>query len=339
MKRIALPLLLASTMLVQVASAQSSTTPVIGYYKFDAPAGKSMWNCAFQTKKDFQGLATTVAGGATTLISQSGAAWTVNQFQTSATPATNSSHFIEILSGPDTGKTADIISNAAASITVEGNLGSTAFTYAVRKHTTLGSIFLTAGLAPFEDEVLLFDDLGVARRYQFDDTLGAEQMVDAETGSINNSDVVVYPGQGFVLTIGGAKTLTFGGGEVSYVRNAPIKIPLYPGVTNIVGLYDPVVASAPLSAAAAGEKHTIGSVGLTTAELAPFEDEIQLFGLSGGSFTRLSVSYFDDTPPGAISDGSNDVGATLEIPNGTAFLVKPTNNNIIRNYSQPAFHP
>lgn len=344
MKRTTLPLLLATALLGQVANAQgtSSSTPAIGYYKYDVPNGKSMWSYGFTAKKDFQGLATSVApSGANTLITQTGATWTANQFQTSANPATNSSHYIEILSGPFSGWGADIVSNGTSTVTVEGNFGSSPFTYAIRKHTTLASIFLDAGLAEFEDEVALFDDVGVFRSYQYDGTPGARHMVDAATGSIISDNVVVYPCQGYVLTIATPKTLTAGGGADSYVKNTPTRIPLYPGVVNLVGLMDPVVAAAPLTSSTAIEQHQIGSIGLQGAGLAEYEDEIARFGMLAGSFTRLDIQYYDSTvgpPPGSIVDAAGNNVGTRIIPNGTAFLVKPL-AGAIRSYIQPAFHP
>lgn len=338
MKRLALPIILAAGLLAQIAGAQtSSSTPVIGYYKFAVPTGKSIWSCAFVTKKDFQGAATSVAGGANTVITQTGAGWTVNQFQTSATPATASSHYVEILSGPSTGTIADIVSNTATTVTIEGNWGNTAFTYAIRKHATLGTVFKTAGLSPFEDEILIFNDLGQSSRYQFDDTPGAEHIVDAVDQVTIKDNVVLYPGQGFVLTIGPAKTLTFGGNEVSYVKTGVTRIPLYQGIPNLVGLMDPLVASAPLTATAANERHTLGTVGLIESGLAPFEDEIALFGISGGSYTRTGLFYYDDTNvPGDIVDSTTFANANnTQIANGTGFLVKPL--SAPRIYVQPQF--
>ena len=337
MKRLALPIVLAIGLLAQIAGAQtSSSTPVIGYYKFSVPNGKSIWNCAFVTKKDFQGAASTVTGGANTVIDQTNAGWTVNQFQSSATPATSSSHYIEILSGPQAGTIADIVSNAAASVTVEGNLGNASFTYCIRKHTTLGSIFKTAGLGEFEDEIMLFNDAGQSSRYQFDGTPSAEHIVDAIDQVTIKDDVVVYPGQAFVLTIGAPKTLTFGGNEVSYVKTGATNIPLYGGVTNLVGLMDPLVASAPLTAVAGNEGHTLGTVGLIESGLAPFEDEIATFGISGGSFTRTGLYYFDDSNvPGDIVDSVTNANKnSVVVPNGTGFLVKPVGSRV---YKQPQF--
>jgi hypothetical protein len=337
MKRIALPILLAGTLLAQVAHAQSSSTPVIGYYKFDVPTGKSIWTCAFVAKKDFQGAATTVVGGANTIITQSGAGWSLNQFQTSANPASQSSHYVEILSGAFAGTVADIISNDGSSITVEGDFGSSSFTYCVRVHATVASVFKSAGLGAFEDEILIFNDQGVARSYQYDDTPGSEQIVDAVDQSTNRDNDIVYPGSAFVLTIGTPKTLTFGGNQISYVKTGQTKIPLYAGKPNLVGLFDPIVASAPLTTVAGNEGHTISTIGLIESGLSPFEDEIAVFGISGGSYTRTGLYYFDDTNiPGDIVDSitNANVGTTV-IANGTGFMVTPTGNRV---YTQPSYY-
>ncbi len=332
MKRLALPVLLAAGLLAQVASAQtSSSTPIIGYYKVDVPTGKSIWNCAFVTKKEFQGAATSSApSGANTEITQTGATWTPGAFNL---------HYVELLSGATAGLVLDVVGNTATTVTVAGNVAIPAgTTYCIRKHTTMGSIFKTAGLGPFEDEVLIFDDNGVAHKYLFDDTPGGEQMVDANDFSNKDNDIV-YPGQAFVLTIGPAKTLTFGGNEVSYVKTGPTRIPLYQNISNLVGLMDPVVASNPLVSTAANERHTIGSVGLTDSQLDAFQDEIQTFGLTAGNFGRTGLFYFDDTPPGFIVNSTDfsDVSNTVSIANGTGFVVKPLASDKV--YVQPELIP
>jgi hypothetical protein len=98
-----------------------------------------------------------------------------------------------------------------------------------------------------------------------------------------------------------------------------------------------VVASAPLTAAAANEQHGLGTIGLQTAGLAEYEDEIARFGITGGIFTRLEISYYDATLNAIVDAGGTDVGA-LPVQNGTAFLVKPL-TGAVRKYLQPAFHP
>ena len=46
---------LASLALALPAVAQSSSTPVIGFYKFNVPTGNSIWTSGFITKTEFQG--------------------------------------------------------------------------------------------------------------------------------------------------------------------------------------------------------------------------------------------------------------------------------------------
>ena len=333
---------LASAMLLGIAGGQTptpSSTPVIGFYKFDAPAGKSLWSCAFVTKTQFQGLATSVAGsGGSTLLTQTGASWSVNQFQTSASPSTQSSHYAEILSGPNAGTVADITENSANTLTLQGNFGITPFTYSVHEHATLGSIFLTAGLSEFEDEIILYDDQGVSSSYQYDGTLGAEHMVDTGTGSIVFDDVPVYPSQGFILNVLIPKVITFGGGKVSYVKATPTKIGLKAGAVNLVGMMNPIVAASPLvGSLATNERLEIGSLGLTTSGLSEYEDEILVFGLVNGSLRNTGIYYTDNGTGDIVLGDGTPVSTSVLIPNGSAILVKPAISN--RVFTQPITHP
>ena len=118
-----------------------SATPVIGYYKFDVPAGNTTWVSGFVTKKDFQGQATSVVGGAlTSTINQTGANWVPGAFNL---------HYVELLDGAWAGLTLEIQGNSASALTVEGNLGAPPagfgiaqnVQYCIRKHATLGTLF------------------------------------------------------------------------------------------------------------------------------------------------------------------------------------------------------
>lgn len=335
---------LATAMLLGVSGAQTpSSTSVIGFYKFDVPAGKSMWTCAFVTKKDFQGLATSVDGtgsgaSATTMITQTGASWSANQFQTSEFPATQSSHYIEILSGSDAGTVADVTENGANTLTVSGNFGVSPFSYAVHKHTTLASVFLSAGLSEFEDEVIVYDDQGVSTSYMFDGTLGAEHMVDTATNSIISDNVPLYPSQGFLLSTLTPKTLTFGGGEVSYVKSTSTKIRLKAGAVNLVGVMNPIVAATPLGGAVgSNERVAIGSTGLATSGFSEYEDQILVYGLVNGGLRSTGTYYTDNSTNDVVLDDGTPVSSTVFIPNGSAFLVRPVISNA--TYTQPVTHP
>ena len=164
-------------------------------------------------------------------------------------------------------------------------------------------------------------------------------MVDSLTQSIISDDVVIYPAQGVMLSVAFAKTLTFGGGSLSYVKSTPTKIPVYKGVVNIVGSMNPIVASSPLTnTLASGESVSIGSLGLTTSGLSEYEDEIIVYGMSGGSFKKVGPTYYTDDSTHDIVNGDGTVfSSSVTIPNGTAFLIRPALTDKI--FTQPVLHP
>lgn len=311
MKRIALPILLASTMLAQVASAQtSSSTPVIGYYKFDVPVGNSAWVCGFVTKKDFQGAASSMTAGVTSVINQTGA--TFGSFPL---------HYVEILSGPKAGLILDIVSNTANTITVDGNITSLGLTgtetYCVRKHATLGTVFANgAGLTAGSDNVTIFNSTGGSDVFAFNG-LNWENALTGDPGD----DVIVYPGQGFVITNGGAASVqvTFGGNEVSYVKSGPTQVNAYTAATNLVGLINPLVATAPADPLFATAESTLGSMGLV-ASLTPGSDQVGTLSLDGN--LNLTGVYVNNGVN--IEDAlTGDDATTIKVRNGAAFTITP----------------
>jgi len=320
MKRIALPILLASTMLAQVASAQtSSSTPVIGYYKFDVPAGTSAWTCGCVTKKDFQGAATSMVAGTNSIINQTGASWTVNQFD---------AHYIEILSGANAGLVLDIVSNTASTVTVEGDVTSLGLggteTYCIRKHATLSTVFANgAGLAPVDDTVEVFDDAGGSVLAVYD---GA-QWVDG-VDFVTPVDPIIYPGQGFkVLSLGGA-TVTFGGNEVSYVKTGPTKVNVYSGVVNLVGVLNPLVSTTP---ALPVDQATMGQLGFSS--LAPVDDLITVFSTDGNLLETIYAHDGANVVDGVdlVTNKDTDV-----VRNGPSFMISPFVDGV---YTQPQLIP
>ena len=96
-------------------------------------------------------------------------------------------------------------------------------------------------------------------------------------------DVVVYPGQGFLVTIGGATTdaprdVAFGAGPVCHVKATPTLIPLTP-CWSAVQLMGPVW---PVEMDAAGAFRTVGvqDIGLLQA-MEPWSDLAVTFSSNG----------------------------------------------------------
>jgi len=335
MKRSVLPIILLSASLSSVNAQTSSSTPVIGYYKQTIPPGNYPAVCGFTTKKEFQGAMTSAANGSpNSVITQTGAGWTVNQFQTSATPATQSSHFVEILTGPAAavGMIYDIVSNTATTVTVEGSttILTGTVTYCIRKHVTVGSLLPGGGgLTVGSDLISIVNPDASIEQFLYNGG-NWEDVGSLEDGT----NKVIYPGQGFILTRGGATpaTITIGGNEVSYVKSGATKVPLYfhPGTNktrNMVGLINPLVSDA-----GATDFNTLGNFGLV-AGLNPGSDTVDVFRLDG-TFRTLAT-YLSNG--GNMEDvGSLEDGTNVQIRNGSAFRVITTGDRVI---TIPQTHP
>jgi hypothetical protein len=340
MKRTVLPIILLATTLSSVNAQTSSSTPVIGYYKQTIPAGNVPLVCGFTTKKEFQGAMTSAANGSpNSVITQTGAGWTINQFQTSASPATQSSHFLEVLTGPANavGMVYDIVSNTATTVTVHGSTSilTGAVTYCIRKHVTLGTLLPGGGgLTIGSDLISIVNSDASIEQFDYN---GANWENSATIDDATSK--VIYPGQGFIVTHSGAPaTLTIGGNEVSYVKSGPTKVPLYhhngnPPVRNLVGLINPLVSDA-----GATDFNTLGNFGLVgdggvTSGITAGSDFVDVFKTDG---TFKTVGTFD-------SNGVNlEDALTLEdatnkpVRNGASFRVLTIKDTTI---TIPQTHP
>jgi hypothetical protein len=294
---------IAAALCMGSASAQSSTTPTIGYYKVTVPSGTSAWCHALVNKTDFQGEGTVAADK----ITQTGATWTANQFA--------NTHYVEILSGPQTGAIFDIVSNTGTEITLDTNIGvaplsiTGATTYCVRKHTTLGDVFLTANLEAFDHIISVYDAAGLLHVYSSDGT----NIVDGVDFTTPKNDDILYPGQGFLIS-GSAKQLTFGGGPASYVKTGPTKIAVYQGKVNFVGVMNPLAGDTP------SDVSTAATLGLA-ANLAAFDDTALIYG-STGNFSIVQALGSDGTD---VVDGVDFATNknSYAIKNASAYLLVP----------------
>lgn len=325
---------LATAMLLGVANAQTpSSTPAIGFYKMDVPAGQSAWVCGFVTKKDFQGQATSTAAGdplpdstPTTVITQSGATWAVDGFNL---------HYVEILTaGAQQGAILDVVSNTANTVTVRGTVSGTPI-YCVRKHATLGTVFTeSSALAAYSDSISLYNSDNTLSSYYATGVNGEWFADDFFTPA---NDAIIYPGQGFIISSINAVVLTIGGGAVSYVKAGPTQIPIYQGQTNFVGLINPLVATSPTdplvfpdplisTPTTAGGYTTIGSFGLRTSELDEYSDSITLY-TQGGDLNPSGSFYL--VGGDVVGDDFFTVANDTLVRNGHAFIVTPQNEDEI----------
>ena len=308
----------------------TSSTPVIGFYKFDVPVGTSAWTCGLVTKKQFQGaMSSTLPSGSKSTVNVSTATWQPGAF---------SLHYVEILSGPQEGLIIDIdptTPNTATQLTVIGKtsgpngLGLTGTeNFCIRKHATLATVFKSGGgLAAYTDYVTLIDGNGLEKAFGYSGT----QWFDGGF-SIPSNNQIIYPGQGFLITSESAIQITFGGDEVAYVKSGPLKVPVYANKRNLVGVLSPVVSTNPLDSAYPSSSVPGSSLGLV-AFLEPYTDVINTFTTDG--------LFADDAVFGSNGSTLVDGGFFLDrsstpFRNGSVFAITPQVDSL---YTQPALVP
>lgn len=307
--------------------AHGASSPVIGYYKFTVPAGQSIWVSGFVTKKEFQAQATSISPGyPDSVIHFDG-----------PLSGTLDLHYVEILDGDWAGLVLDIESNTTTSVTVKGDIGPGGFnlpanvSFAIRKHATLSELFKGAGLAPFQDQIVIYDDNGERQVFY---TTASGNIVHASNPNILRNNELVYPGQGFILAVATPRQVTFGKGEVNQVKDTPTKIGIYGNNRiNLVGLLNPVVAASPLGTGLAESEQTpLASTefGLIDSGLAPFVDQIIPYSNVGGVLSSPGVFYYRASDHTIIA--GNMVPTALEIPHGVAVLLRP---QVSKYFTQP----
>ncbi len=327
MKRAAFLSVLAVMSLPSAVSAQS-TTPVIGYYKFDVPSGTSAWACGFVAKVDYQSAMTARAlvsagnPGANPPVSPrssitvAGTPWAGVSF---------GNHYAEIISGPQAGLVLDIVASTANQLTVLGDLTSAPLqltgneTFAIRKHATVATVFPDgAGLTPGSDTVTLSTQFGT-KTFVYN----GSNWEDADLNDV--SDEIIYPGQGFLIFNGGpADVVTFGGNEIAYVKNTPTKIPLFPGIANLVGLPSPLVATKPSDPIySTSGTNALGDLGFVSSLLAG-SDTLDLRSLAGD----FASSGTFQSNGGNLEDADLNDGSPVRVRNGAAYILTVTGQRI-----------
>jgi hypothetical protein len=334
----AFAILAGQLLLPSVAHGQGSS-PILGFYKFTAPAGNTAWSAGLVTKTDFQSKATSVASGSpNSTITQAAPAWTAG--------TVFNLHYVEFLDDPATpaaepwtGLILDIVSNTDSTLAVKGTfasfagLGATPL-YAIRKHATLGTLFANgAGLNAFGDVVTLFQSDGSLLQSLYN---GAGGFVNASDFVTPTTNAIVYPGQGWVLTTSAPTEITIGGGEVAYVKSTPTKVPIFSapaGVINLLGPVTPLVATNPLDPLFPSTV-PMSQTGILGSSLSAFSDLVTVYKTDGSILTN--AVYITDGVN--VIDGSDfaTIRNTDPFMRGQAFSVTV---NSEKYFTLPVVHP
>lgn len=303
----------------QVASADTTvSTDPVGYNVFSLPVGNSVRVNTFVQAKSFQGTMASVTSASNSVITVTGSGTILSSGtynQTSAEP----SYFVEVLSsGSGQGLIADVISNTATTITVAGNLASygagNGTSFCVRPHTTLSSLFpATSALTANVDSIKLFYPNNTSRSFIF--VGSGSGWADSGTFADSGSEVV-YPGQGFIITVGGARTVTVMGS----VKAGPTQVPVYANAVNVVGSFNCNI----------GGTQILGDLNLP----ASFAKNVDTAKLLNDGTLAATTAY--------LSDGSQMIdGGTFTPSNSVA--VAPSSGLIIsvgqtKNLVLPSFY-
>jgi len=305
--------LLLGTLLATVAlsHAVDSYSDVVGYYKKSFPTGGSLQSVALLKPVSFQG---TASGISSTVLTATGANWVGNQFApVNGLPA----YYVEITSGPREGYLYDIVSNTDASVTVDdasmAAAGSTP-SFLIRAHTKLSEVLgPSVSLSDYQDQATIYNSDGTYSNFLRDSSTGTGWL---DATLFSESDAVIYPNQGYILTSAAAGDYTITG----TLKSTKTAVPLFPNVPNIVSLANP-----------GGVSRDVQSINLG-ANMADFQDQVAKYNNDGSLTLNVNLLYsgsaegfYDATTFSAASgvtlQGEESVIASVVSP--TVWIVNP----------------
>jgi hypothetical protein len=271
----------------------TSYSDVVGYYKRSFPAGGSLQAVALLKPVLVQGTASSVSGAT---LNATSLGITSNQLAPSGNLPR---YYVEVLDGSRAGYTYDILSNTPSSITVSSsdiaNAGATP-KFNVRAHTRLSEVFASStGLTDVNDQVALYNPDGSNSNYLRDSSVPSG-WVDSTSGA--ETDAVIFPNQGFVLTTATSGEITLAG----TVKSTSTVVPLYGGKVNIVSLSNPGISAKDIQTTNLGANLPIDSQVTTYLENGSLlqKDALLWVGVTYGGFL--------DGTTGSAASGVNVAG-------------------------------
>lgn len=278
--------------------SEAATSQVVGTYPVAMPAGNSAWVSGLVTADAYEGAAVTVTADVDgkALVTFSSPGWTGSEFNL---------HYAEPQSGTSSGLAIDILSNTTDTLKLDTTPAGAGLTsgmvFIVRKHATLAGLMPTGGgLVPFTDSVVLFGMTGLQTSYFFNNL--TQKWIDAI--GTDSSNVIVRPGQGFVINAAGALTVTIGTGEACYVKSTPTRIKASPNAPNLIGALNPL-----------GTTTTLGSLGIVST-LQAFNDS--LVTLTPGTLTQGGTFLSNGTN---FINGLGQNATNTSLPAGASVVI------------------
>jgi len=227
MKKLNLALAILVTALM-AGHAATATSDVVGYTKLAYPAGASAFGVGFVKPTTFQGVPTSVTS---TTMTFSGS----NFANLGPTSDGLPKNYVEIIDGPLAGYNADIISHTATVLTIDADFSSLATkpTIVIREHIRASDVFKgNANLVDYGDTFVVNNPDG-SQSSLLRDSSSSTGWIDA--GTFSAADLIIYPGQAFLLNTSSSGEFTFSG----LVKKTPTAIPLYAASGNFVSYSNP----------------------------------------------------------------------------------------------------
>jgi hypothetical protein len=289
----------------------TSYSDVVGYYKKSFPTGGSLHSVALLKPVTFQGTATSISSA---VLTCNGANWSANAFvPVNGLPT----YYVEITSGPREGYLYDIVSNTANTVTVDdaslSDAGTTP-TFIVRAHSKLSEVLgPSVALSDYQDQATIYNPDGSYSNFLRDSSIPTGWL---DATLFSESDAVIYPNQGYILTTATAGDYTVTG----TLKATKTAVPLFPNVPNIVSLANPGGVSRDIQAISLG------------ANMLDFQDQVAKYNNDGSLTLNVNLLYsgsaegfYDATTfsaaTGVTVEGGESVIATVVSP--TVWIVNP----------------
>ena len=291
--------LLIGTFLTTIAlsHAVDSYSDVVGYSKSSFPAGTSGHGVGFVKPAVFTGSATKLSN---TSISATGLSVANNSLGPVGGLPT---HYVEITSGTNEGLNADIVSNTGTTVVVDADLSNVGSTenIVIRPHVKASDVFAgNTSLGDYSDTLLVYNSDGTTFSL-LRDSSSSTGWIDPNTFS--SADVVIYPGQGFLLNASSPGNFTFSG----TVKSTATVVPLYASSVNLVSAGNP------------SGNPDIQTSGLG-ANLSAYADTVGTF-TTDGSFVQNATYLWAGAPDNFIDPNLFSTVSGVSLPGAQAILV------------------
>ena len=275
----------------------TSFSDVVGYNKSSFPAGTSGHGVGFVKPAVFTGSASKLSVSS---ISVSGLVVANNSLAPSGGLPT---HYVEITTGANEGLNADILSNTGTTLVLDAdltNVGSTE-NIVIRPHVKASDVFAgNTSLGDFSDTLLVYNSDGTTFSLLRDST-SSTGWIDPNTFAA--ADIVIYPGQGFLLNASSPGDFTFGGN----VKSTATVVPLYASSVNLVSVANP------------SGNPDIQTSGLGT-NLSAYADTVGTF-TADGSFVQDATYLWAGAPDNFIDPNLFSTVSGVTLPGVQAILV------------------